>query len=247
MRRRARQYPRRVERWCDAPVREEDGMRGRFPVTARTELRRLPERGRHDRETIETILDESFVCHLGFAVGTQPFVIPMIYGRSADVLYLHGSSGSRLVTALRGGADVCLTVTLIDGLVLARSAFHHSLNYRSAVVFGRATVVSDPATRLEALRVISEHLVPGRWADVRPPSERELRQTIVLAIPLREASAKVRSGPPADDAADLSHPCWAGVVPLGLTTGDPVDDPHLASDTPLPLYLQGFVHANRRR
>jgi uncharacterized protein len=222
-------------------------MRGRFPVTARTELRRLPEHGRHDRETIETILDEALVCHVGFAVGAQPYVIPMSHGRAGDVLYLHGSPGSRLITALRGGADVCLTATLVDGLVLARSAFNHSLNYRSAVVFGRASVVTDPATRLEALRVISEHLVPGRWADVRPPNERELRQTIVLAIPLREASAKVRSGPPTDDASDLSLRCWAGVVPLGLTTGDPVDDPSLAPDTPLPLYLQGFVHANRRR
>jgi uncharacterized protein len=221
-------------------------MRGRFPVTTRTELRRLPERGRHDRDTVEAILDEAFVCHVGFTVGAQPYVIPMSYGRAGDILYLHGSPGSRLVTALRGGADVCVTVTLVDGIVLARSAFHHSLNFRSVVLFGRAVVISDPVVRLEALRAISEHVVPGRWADVRPPSERELRQTIVLGIPLREASAKVRSGPPSDDPGDRALPCWAGVIPFRTTPGDPVDDPTLAPGTPLPLYLQGFVHANRR-
>jgi nitroimidazol reductase NimA-like FMN-containing flavoprotein (pyridoxamine 5'-phosphate oxidase superfamily) len=194
------------------------------PPSARTQVRRLPDRGAYDRETIHAILDEGLVCHVGFVSEGQPFVIPMNYGRDGDRLFLHGSAASRLLRGLEAGWAVCLTVTLLDGLVLARSAFHHSMNFRSVVLFGRATPVSGPAEKVAALRVISEHVIPGRWDEVRPPSDRELAMTMVLEVPIDEASAKIRTGPPKDDPEDLSLPVWAGVLPLETIPSEPLRD-----------------------
>jgi nitroimidazol reductase NimA-like FMN-containing flavoprotein (pyridoxamine 5'-phosphate oxidase superfamily) len=198
-----------------------------LPVTARTRLRRLPERGVFDRAAIYRILDDAFVCHLAFVVDGQPFAIPTGYARLGDALYVHGSAASRMVRQLSSGLDVCCTVTLIDGLVLARSAFHHSVNYRSVVVLGTARLVEERAEKLAALRGFTDHVVPGRWAELRPITDQELKGTAVLALPIEEASAKVRTGPPKDDEDDLSWPVWAGVVPLVTTPGDPSPDAHL--------------------
>jgi len=173
-------------------------------------------------------------------VDGQPFVIPTAYGRAGDVLYIHGARASRMQKALAAGADVCVTVTLVDGLVLARSAFHHSINYRSVVVFGRARVVEDDAEKNVALEAFTEHVMPGRWADVRWPTPQELAATTVLAIRLSEASAKVRTGPPIDDEEDYALPVWAGVLPLGVAPGAPVADPRLPQGTPLPAYIEQF-------
>ena len=194
------------------------------PPSPRAQVRRLPDRGAYDRPTIHAILDEGLVCHVGFVSEGQPFVIPMSYGREGERLLLHGSAASRLMRGLEAGWPVCLTVTLLDGLVLARSAFHHSMNFRSVVLFGRARPVDDPAGKTAALRVISEHVVPGRWDAVRPPNARELAATTVLEVPIDEASAKIRTGPPKDDPEDLSLPVWAGVLPLELIPGEPVPD-----------------------
>jgi nitroimidazol reductase NimA-like FMN-containing flavoprotein (pyridoxamine 5'-phosphate oxidase superfamily) len=203
-----------------------------FTPTDRTSVRRLPQRGSYDRALVYQILDEGFVCHVGFVVDGKPFVIPTAYGRVGDTLYLHGAKASRMLKALAAGADACVTVTLIDGLVLARSAFHHSMNYRSVVVFGRASAVEDPREKLDAMRAFSEHLIPGRWSEVRQPNERELAATLVLALPLAEVSAKVRAGAPVDDEEDLTLPVWAGELPLRLVAADPVRDPLIASETP---------------
>jgi len=199
------------------------------PATPRTTVRRLAARGRYDRETIHGILDEALVCHVGFVVDGQPYVIPTIHARVGDTLYLHGSTVNRMLTTLREGVAACVTVTIVDGLVMARSAFHHSMNYRSVVVLATAREVGDPEERRQALEAIVEHVAPGRAKDARPPSEKELRATLVLALPLDEASAKVRTGPPVDDEEDYALPCWAGVIPLTLTAGPPVDDPRLAA------------------
>lgn len=198
-----------------------------FPKTARTTLKRLPKRGVYERELVYSILDEAFICHVGFAVEGQPYVIPTGFGRIADRLYIHGSQISRMLRTLAGGIDVCVTVTLLDGLVLARSAFHHSMNYRSVVVFGRASAVDDRAAKLAALRAFSEHVIPGRWDEAREPTDQELKATAVLSVPLDEASAKVRTGPPIDDEEDYALPVWAGVLPMSLVAGDPVPDPRL--------------------
>ena len=187
-------------------------------------MRRLPSRGAYDTETIYAILDEALICHVGFAIDGQPFVIPTIHWRDGDTLYFHGSAASRMLRTLRGGVDACVTVTLLDGLVMARSAFHHSMNYRSVVVFGKAREVADRDEKLRALERLVEHIAPGRSAEVRGPSESELRQTLVLALPLHEASAKIRTGPPVDDADDYKLPVWAGVVPMALVKGEPVED-----------------------
>ena len=170
-----------------------------FAPTERTTLKRLPKRGEYDRERVYAILDEAFICHVGFVVDGRPVVIPTGYGRMKDVLYIHGSAASRMLRTLSEGIEVCVTVTLIDGLVLARSAFHHSFNYRSVVVFGKARVVTDAAEKMAALRAFTEHVIPKRWDDVREPNESELKATLVLALPLVEASAKIRTGPPIDD------------------------------------------------
>jgi uncharacterized protein len=209
--------------------------------TARTTLKRVPQRGHYDRELINQILDEGFICHAGFVVDGQPFVIPTGYARVGDSLVIHGSQASRMLRTLGQGIDVCVTVTLIDGLVLARSAFHHSMNYRSVVVFGRATTVNDPDERLAALRALSEHMIPGRWDDVREPNEREMQLTTVLSLPLTEASAKVRTGPPLDDDEDYDLSVWAGVIPLSLIAGEPVDDPRMGVNSEVPKYAVGYA------
>lgn len=213
-----------------------------FGPTPRTTLKRLPKRGSYEREVVYSILDEGIVCHVGFIHEGQPCVIPTAYGRAGDKLYLHGAKSSRMLNVLRGGMEVCLTVTLLDGLVLARSAFHHSLNYRSVVIFSVASEVEDPAEKYEALRCFSEHVVPGRWAEVRPPSRAELNGTTVLSLPLLEASAKVRTGPPIDDEEDYRLPVWAGVLQLRTVAGDLIADPRLPEGVEPPDYLQTYHH-----
>ena len=205
--------------------------------TQRSELRRLPNRGSHDAETIHVILDAGFLAHVGFQTNGQPFVIPTLYGREDDQLYLHGSVASRLVNELESGVPACITVTLVDGLVLARSAFHHSINYRSVIAFGTARRIEDPAKKTRALRIISEHLLAGRWNDVRRPNDKELKITAVLEFHIEEASAKIRQGPPADDEDDYNLPVWAGILPLSLETKAPVPDVRLVTGVKLPEYV----------
>jgi nitroimidazol reductase NimA-like FMN-containing flavoprotein (pyridoxamine 5'-phosphate oxidase superfamily) len=195
-----------------------------YTPTQRTKVRRLSKRAVYDKAQVHAILDEGFLCHVGFTQDSQPFVIPTLYARSGETLYMHGSGASRMLKTLAQGVDVCLTVTLVDGYVLARSAFHHSMNYRSVTVLGRARLVAEHAEKMEALRVITDHVVPGRWDEVRGPNELEMKQTVVLALPLEEVAAKVRMGPPADDAEDYALPIWAGVVPIHTRLGDPVGD-----------------------
>jgi len=211
-----------------------------FPRTDRTTLKRLPKRGVYDRESVYGILDEGFICHVGFAVDGKPFVIPTGYARVDDRLYIHGSQASRMLRTLAGGVDVCVTVTLLDGLVLARSAFHHSMNYRSVVIFGRATLVEDKEAKAAALFAFSEHVIPGRWAEVREPTQQELTATTVLSLELAEASAKVRGGPPIDDEEDYTLPVWAGVLPLHLGAGEPIKDPRLTSAIETPSYILNY-------
>jgi hypothetical protein len=208
--------------------------------STRTRLRRLRERGRHDRTTIHAILDEGFVCHVGFADSRGPVVIPTAYARTGDVLYLHGAAGNAALQALRTGSPVCVTVTLVDGLVLARSAFHHSVNYRSVVVYGTATEVVDPEEKRRALDAVVEHVVPGRGADARPANDLELRVTRVVRIPLDEASAKVRTGGPKDDTEDLDLPVWAGEIPLDVRAGAPITDAGAPVRVPAPGYATGY-------
>lgn len=193
-------------------------------VTERTRVRRLAKRGAYDRETIYAILDEAYVCHVGFSVDGTPVVIPTIHWRDGDRLYVHGSAASRMLRNLRQGVPACVTVTLVDGLVLARSAFHHSMNYRSVVLFGTAREVSEPDEKRRALDRLVEHIAPGRTAEVRPPNESELRQTLVLSLPIEEASAKIRTGGPVDDEEDYALPVWAGVIPLRIERGEAVKD-----------------------
>lgn len=217
------------------------------PRTTRTTVRRLPERARYDREAIDAILDEGLVCHVGFVDGGQPFVVPSAYARMGDRLLVHGSAASRMLRALATGAPACVTVTLLDGLVLARSGFHHSMNYRSVVVVGSAAEITDPAEKRRALDAIVEHIVPGRLSAVRPPSELELRATRVVALALDEASAKVRSGPPKDDEADYALACWAGEIPLRLAAGEPVADPRLAGGSPTPEHVREWRRPRKPR
>ena len=211
-----------------------------FTQTRRTTLKRLPKRGSYDQEQIFSILDEGFICHVGFVVDGQPFVIPTGYARKGNRLFIHGSQASRMLRTLKTGVEVCITITLIDGLVLARSAFHHSMNYRSVVVFGRAEIVEERSAKTEALLAFSEHVLPGRWNDVREPTEEELAATTVLSVSLEEASAKIRTGPPLDDEEDYSLPVWAGVIPLSLVAGDPEPDPRLNEGIQTPNYAQGY-------
>ncbi|NEQ98315.1 MAG: pyridoxamine 5'-phosphate oxidase family protein [Cyanothece sp. SIO2G6] len=214
-----------------------------LPVTDRSKVKRVPKRGCYDRALINQILDEALVLHVGFMANNQPFVIPMTYGRDGDRLYLHGAVTSRLLQNLEQGIDICVTATLLDGLVLARSIFHHSMNYRSVVLFGRATLVDDEAEKLHALKVLSEHIVPGRWEQARKPNPQEANATTVLAFPIEEGSAKVRSGGPVDDAADYELPIWAGQLPLKLTPSAPIADDKLESDIPVP---ENLLHYHRR-
>ena len=211
-----------------------------LPDTPRTTLKRLPKRGSHDREVINAILDEGFICHVGFAIEGRPFVIPTGYARLKDQLLIHGSQASRMLRTLSEGIEVCVTVTLLDGLVLARSAFHHSMNYRSVVIFGRATLVEDRAEKSLALFALSEHMIPNRWRDVREPTESELRQTTVLSVPIDEASAKIRTGPPLDDEEDYGMEVWSGVVPLRMIAGQPIADPRLLPDIDAPDYVVNY-------
>lgn len=213
--------------------------------TNRTELRRRPDRGSHDRAVVNAILDEALVCHVGFVSDGQPYVIPASYARVGDALVLHGAVASRLCRVLAAGGDVCVTVTLLDGLVLARAAAVHSMNYRSVVVLGRAVPVTDAAEKLAVLRAIVEHAAPGRWDDARPPTAGEVAGTTVLRIPIDEASAKIRRGPPKDAPGDLDHPTWAGVLPLTLVAGEPEPDAGSAQEgRTAPPYLRGY---SRRR
>jgi nitroimidazol reductase NimA-like FMN-containing flavoprotein (pyridoxamine 5'-phosphate oxidase superfamily) len=208
-----------------------------FQQTERTTLKRLPKRGVYDRQLVYGILDEGFICHVGFAVEGQPFVIPTGYARVDEQLFIHGSQVSRMLRTLSSGIDVSVAVTLVDGLVLARSAFHHSINYRSVVMFGRATIVDDREAKLAALFAFSEQVIPGRWNDVREPTEQELRATTVLALPLVEVSAKVRTGPPIDDEEDYALNVWAGVLPLKIEAGGPINDPRLPETIAPPPYM----------
>jgi nitroimidazol reductase NimA-like FMN-containing flavoprotein (pyridoxamine 5'-phosphate oxidase superfamily) len=211
-----------------------------FEPSERTTLKRLPKRGHFERETVYAILDEGFICHVGFNVDGRPFVIPTGYGRMGDTLYIHGSAASRMLKALREGIDVCVTVTLVDGLVLARSAFHHSMNYRSAVIFGKAQLVEDEGEKWRALRAFTDHVMLGRWKESREPNGSELRATMVLSLTLAEASAKIRTGPPIDDEEDYSIPVWAGVLPLRLATGEAVPDAQLRDGVELPQYVRDY-------
>jgi uncharacterized protein len=206
--------------------------------TPRTRVVREPQRAIYDREAVNQILDEAFLCHVGFTVDGQPFVIPTSYGRDGDVLYIHGSAASRMLRNLNKGVAVCITVTLLDGLVLARSVFNHSMNYRSVVILGTATLVDDAAEKLAALRALSEHIIPGRWDDSRQPNEKELKATSVLRLPITEFSAKVRVGPAVDDEEDYSFPTWAGVIPLDVTVGSAIRDERCEQE--LPAYLKNY-------
>jgi uncharacterized protein len=205
--------------------------------TPRTKLRRVPKRGFHDRDTIDAILDEALIGHLGFVHDGKPAVIPTLQARVGDEVLIHGSAASRALRALEGGLDACLTVTLVDGIVLARSAFHHSMNYRSVVLYGKARPVTGAERLEEALEAFTEKLVPGRWADVRWPTAQELKGTAVLALPIEEGSAKVRTGPPVDEDEDYELDVWAGVVPLRLAAGAPEPDPVLRDGIPQPSYI----------
>jgi nitroimidazol reductase NimA-like FMN-containing flavoprotein (pyridoxamine 5'-phosphate oxidase superfamily) len=204
----------------------------------RSELRQIATRGTHDWEAIAAILDAGFLASIGFAVDGQPFVLPMLYGRSGRALFLHGAASARIMTALGGSTPVCASITLVDGVVLARSAFNHSMNYRSVVAFGTARLIDDPRGKLQALRAISDHLLRGRWSDVRGPNRAELAQTAVLQLDIEDASAKVRAGPPIDDEADLPRPVWAGVLPLSTVAATPMADPQLDPGLGLPRYLE---------
>jgi uncharacterized protein len=209
--------------------------------TARTQVRRAPQRGEYDRTILYQILDEALVCHVGFVSEGQPVVIPTAYGRIEDQLYIHGSPASRTLRSLQTNLEVCVTVTLLDGLFLARSAFHHSMNYRSVVIFGSAIPITEPEEKWQALQAFTEHVVPQRWSEVRPPTPQELQGTLVLALPLTEASAKIRTGPPLDDEADYQSSVWAGVLPLQLTTTAPIPDPCLPPEIALPSYVQSYA------
>lgn len=215
--------------------------------TPRTTVKRLPERGAYDRATIEAILDEALICHVGYVVDGAPVVIPTIHWRHGDQLYFHGSAASRMLRSLKNGVDVCATVMILDGLVLARSAFHHSMNYRSVVILGKAREVSDREERLRALDGLVEHVVAGRTADVRPPNEPELRQTLVLALPISEASAKIRTGGPSDDEEDYEKDIWAGVIPLRLTPQPPIPDARLKKGVATPEYATTYRRGRSSR
>ena len=208
--------------------------------TDRTKVKRLPARGAYDRETIYSILDEGFVCHVGFVIDGQPYVIPTGYARISDHLYIHGSSASRMLRNLAQGIDVCVTVTHVDGLVLARSAFHHSINYRSVVVLGKAEMVEDRGEKDMALEAFTEHIIPGRWPEIRWPNELELKATSVLKLSIDEASAKIRTGDPKDDEEDYVIKVWAGVIPLNLVAGEPVPDERLDGNTPVPSHVSEY-------
>jgi nitroimidazol reductase NimA-like FMN-containing flavoprotein (pyridoxamine 5'-phosphate oxidase superfamily) len=204
-------------------------------------LVREADRAVYDRAAAYKILDEGFICHLGFVADGQPFVIPTSYGRVDDNLYIHGSAASRMLRRIDEGIAVCVTVTLLDGLVLARSIFNHSMNYRSVVILGAAHAVTDAIEKLEALRLLSEHILPGRWAESRQPNEKELKATLVMRLPIEEFSAKVRQGPVVDDEEDYAFRTWAGVIPLTMVAGEPIDDARLLPDVKAPQYARAYT------
>jgi nitroimidazol reductase NimA-like FMN-containing flavoprotein (pyridoxamine 5'-phosphate oxidase superfamily) len=208
--------------------------------TPRTRVVREPQRAVYDRSVVNRILDEGFICHVGFVVDGQPFVIPTSYGRHEDVLYIHGSAASRMLRNVSGGISMCVTVTVLDGLVLARSIFNHSMNYRSVVVLGTGAAIEDREEKLTALRLLSEHIVPGRWDEARQPNEKELKATTILRVPIQEFSAKVREGPVIDDEEDYAFPVWAGLLPLNVVIGDAIDDSRLAAGIGVPDYIKGY-------
>jgi nitroimidazol reductase NimA-like FMN-containing flavoprotein (pyridoxamine 5'-phosphate oxidase superfamily) len=211
-----------------------------FPKTARNKVKRMPERGHYDAATIYPIVDAALLCHVGFALGGQPYIIPTLHARQGDTILLHGAKGSRLLRYIQSGGEVCITMTLIDGIVLARSVFHHSINYRSAVLFGKGAVIADDQARLQALEAFTERLIPGRWQDARIPNALELKQTTIVAVPIESASAKVRTGPPGDEDDDLGLPVWAGILPIRQIAGAPIADPQLNSGIELPDYIRDF-------
>jgi len=211
-----------------------------FPKTARNKVKRLPERGHYDSATIYPIVDAAMICHVGFAIDGQPFVVPTLYARQDDTILLHGAKGSRLLRHIQLGGEVCITVTLVDGIVLARSVFHHSINYRSAVLFGKGTLIEDEQAKFKAMESFTERLIPGRWQDARPPSPIEVKQTTIVAVAIESASAKIRTGPPGDEAEDLDLPVWAGVLPLRQVAGAPLADMQLSPDVELPAYIRDF-------
>ncbi|HEX5079531.1 MAG TPA: pyridoxamine 5'-phosphate oxidase family protein [Geminicoccaceae bacterium] len=213
-----------------------------FARTARTRVRRLPKRGHYDRETVHAVLDAGVICHVGYVIDGQPYVTPTCYWRDGDRLYWHGSSASRMLRQLRQGIPACVTVTHFDGLVLARSGFHHSVNYRSVMALGRARLVPDEA-KAEALEHFVERLFPGRWAELRPPTGQEMKATTVVWMDLDEVSAKIRTGPPVDDEEDYALPVWAGILPVSSVCGAPEPDARLTPKTPLPAYLRGRATA----
>jgi nitroimidazol reductase NimA-like FMN-containing flavoprotein (pyridoxamine 5'-phosphate oxidase superfamily) len=215
-----------------------------FPLTDGTRVRQIPRRGQYDKKTIYRILDEGFVCHVGFVQDGQPFVIPTLYGRLGDALILHGAPDSRMLQHVGAGDRVAISVTLVDGLVLARSVFHHSVNYRSVVLLGSGRLVTAEPERLRALEALTEHILPGRWAEARRPSRQELDATAVAVVPIAEASAKIRTGPPVDDEADYGLPVWAGVLPLVAPAGAPLPDARLREGIPIPESVRRY---GRRR
>ena len=215
-------------------------MTDAFPKTVRNQVKRMPERGHYDAATIYPIIDAALICHVGFVLDGQPFVIPTLHARQGDTILLHGAKGSRLLRHIQSGGEVCITITLIDGIVLARSVFHHSINYRSVVLFGTGAVIADEQARLQALETFTERLIPGRWQDARQPNALELKQTTIVAVPIASASAKLRSGPPGDEAEDYDLPVWAGILPLQQIAGAPVADPQLTPGVELPDYIRDF-------
>lgn len=219
----------------------DQAVTGAEPVSERVRLRRRRDRGRHDRQTIDAILDEALIAHLAIVLPDgQPLAVPTLHARHGDIVYCHGSSAGRTMRVSGSGTPVCLTVSLIDGLVLARSAMHHSANYRSAILFGRGRYVGEPVEKLAAFEAIVERIVPGRWAEVRPPTEKEMRATSVVAIDIEEASAKIRTGPPADDEEDYALDAWAGIIPLGLAVGEAQPDPLLRAGIELPERIADY-------
>lgn len=214
--------------------------KNRLPVnTPRSKIKRLKERGSYDKETIYKIIDEAYYCHVSFVVDGQPFVIPAIHARIDDEIIFHGSVASRMLKHIHSGNEVCIAITLLDGLVLARSVFHHSMNYRSVVLFGKGILITDNKAKLEAAKAITEHVMPGRWDDARPPNQKELDSTFFVSIKIKDASAKIRTGPPIDEEEDYQLPVWAGVIPITQVKSNPVSDPKLAKNINLPDYL-GF-------
>jgi uncharacterized protein len=211
-----------------------------FSRSPKNKIKRKPDRGHYDKETVHQILDEGLICHVGLIQDNSPIVIPMNYARQGDQILLHGAPGSRLLQSIKNGAEVCITVTLIDDLVLARSVLHHSMNYRSVVFFGRGTLVEEYNQKKEAFKTIVDHIIPGRWDDARQPSDKEIKQTYVVAVPINEASAKIRSGPVIDEEDDYALSVWAGLLPLGFNPAEPVSDEKLDKNIQVPDYVKNY-------